>query len=674
MLLNTSEFQELAFNALKKSCARFMLTNMFGVTPTNSRTVRAACLLASFCLYVSSFSVLAETAADERVTLREKFQLAVKELRSGAGPSYQSLRKELTDYPLAIYLDALVIEGNLHYASADDMQAFMETAVDSPLAMRTLRSFVRHKVEDRRWQAILDVTDLRTDLSTELRCHRAHALVKRGRADEAIPTLNKTWSVGKSQIKACDPAFKTWFKYSGPTDDVVWERALKAADARNRYLLRYLQRFASVDLKRSLADLAEIYRRPDRVTQKVRGRAIHQRDVAYVGVKRLARVNPGKAHEALQELTQRFDFTADQLGEMTGLIARHSLFANSAAPVEWVRETLITLQEDELTEIYLRAQIEEADWARFREAYDWLSDRRKNTDEWQYWRAIAAAPGDAELAQSIFEKLARGRGFHAYLAATTLDMPLSLGVGGDSGDDSGDDQMPVKSAVVERVGELLALGMVWEARTEFRSGFSDPQVALALAELASSTNRHSWAIEAAAAAGAWDRVDLRFPIIYEDEFKNASDESGLPVESLLSVARRESALSPEAVSGVGARGLMQLMPTTARLTARKYNYRYSRSRLMRPGYNTAVGALYFADLIDNYDGNRVLALAAYNAGPTRVRRWREGELSVARWVDTIPFKETREYVRAVLAYNVIYNLKAGINAEFLTPSELASTY
>ena len=95
---------------------------------------------------------------------------------------------------------------------------------------------------------------------------------------------------------------------------------------------------------------------------------------------------------------------------------------------------------------------------------------------------------------------------------------------------------------------------------------------------------------------------------------------------------------------------------------------------MRPSYNTAVGALYYADLINNYGGNRVLALAAYNAGPNRVRRWREGDLSVARWVDTIPFKETREYVRAVLAYNVIYSLKAGIDVEFLTASELASNY
>lgn len=658
-----------------------MLTRMFNVVPTNSRIVRSACLLALLCGNLLSLSAIAESAPetfDETVEhSRQKFQLAVKELRSGAGPRYQLLRQELADYPLAMYLDALVIEGNLHYATADEMKTFMASAGDSPLAMRTLRSFVRHKVEDRRWQTIIEVTD-RSDLSTELSCHRAHALMNRRRASSAIPLLNNAWSVGKSQIKACDPAFKTWFKHSGPTDEVVWERALKAADARNSYLLRYLQRFASRDLKRSLADLAEIYRRPDRVTQKVRGRAVHQRDIAYIGVKRLARVNPGKAYNALQELKTRFDFETGQLSEMHGLIVRHSLFAKSAAPAQWILEQLMALDDDELTEIHLRATIETADWTGFREAYTWLSAEKQNTDEWRYWRAIAAGPGEAEFAQTTFEQLALGRGFHAYLAATTLAKPLSLGMASEVESELVSDvaqETAIEShAVVARVSELLALGMEWEARTEFRSGLDDPQIALSLSELAAESGRHSWAIEAAAAAGAWGRVDLRFPVVFEDEFENAAEESGLSVEALLAVARRESALSADAVSEVGARGLMQLMPSTARLTARKHNYRYSRSRLMRPGYNTAVGGLYYADLIDNYEGNRVLALAAYNAGPNRVRRWREGGLSVARWVDTIPFKETREYVRAVLAYNVIYSLKAGIAVEFLSESELAPNY
>ena len=636
-----------------------MLPEMFSCIFRNSRTVLVCCLLSLGPLVASATE--AEEAASQ-VSDRDKFKLAVKELRTGVGPRYQSLRRELEHYPLAVYLDALVIEGNLHYGKPEDVTAFMQVAGSSPIAMRTLRSFVRHKIEDRRWSDVVEVTE-GLMLSTELTCHRAHALLMRGDTAQATSLLNGVWTVGESQIKACDPAFDTWYRMSGPSDDVVWSRALNAADARNSTLLLYLKRFASAELKPSLDDLGEIYRRPDRVTLKTRGLLSRQRDIAHMGVKRLAKVNPKRALDAMQTLSKRFEFDQTQQTVMNSLIVRHSLFAKSAAPLDWVTSRLAELRDDELTEIYLRSTIAAADWPSFRMGYEWLSASRQTSDEWRYWRVMAAAPGEAERSQTELNALAAGRGFHAYLAAEILSLPPSLASHELIA------STPANNIDVARVRELIAVGMTSEAKSEFRAALDDPAVALSLAELAAESEWHSLAIEAAAAAQAWDRVDLRFPVVFSSEFANAAAESGLDIEELFAVARRESAMAPDAISEVGARGLMQLMPSTARLTARKHNYRYSRSRLMRPGYNTAVGALYYADLIKQYDGNRVLALAAYNAGPNRVRRWSEGTMSVARWVDTIPFKETREYVRAVLAYNVIYRLKAGKPAEMLNDRE-----
>ena len=204
----------------------------------------AYCLLSLGPLVTSATEV--EEAASQ-ISDRDKFKSAVRELRTGVGPRYQSLRQQLDHYPLAVYLDALVIEGNLHYGKPEDVKAFLQTAGRSPIAIRTLRSFVRHKIEDRRWDDVVEVTEGLT-LSTELTCHRAHALLMTRETADATPLLNRVWTVGKSQIKACDPAFKTWYRKSGPSDDVVWSRALKAADARNSTLLRYLKRFASAEL------------------------------------------------------------------------------------------------------------------------------------------------------------------------------------------------------------------------------------------------------------------------------------------------------------------------------------------------------------------------------------------------------------------------------------------
>ena len=353
-----------------------MLSEMFSCIFRNSRTVLVCCLLSLGPL------VAAATESEEapsQISDRDKFKLAVKELRTGAGPRYQSLRRALDHYPLAVYLDALVIEGNLHYGKPENVTAFLQAAGKSPIAMRTLRSFVRHKMEDRRWGAVVEVTEGLT-LSTELICHRAHALLMRGETAEATPLLNRVWTVGKSQIKACDPAFKTWYRKSGPSDDVVWSRALKAADARNSTLLRYLNRFASAELKPSLDDLGEIYRRPDRVTRKSRGSLTRQRDIAHMGVKRLAKVNPKRALDAMQALSKRFEFDAAQQTVMNGLIVRHSLFAKSAAPWNWVTSRLAELRDDELTEIYLRSTIAKADWPSLRTGYEWLSASRQTRD------------------------------------------------------------------------------------------------------------------------------------------------------------------------------------------------------------------------------------------------------------------------------------------------------
>ena len=199
-----------------------MLPEMFSCIFRNCRTGVACCLLSLGPLVASATEV--EEAASH-VSDRDKFKSAVRELRTGAGPRYKRLRQELDHYPLAVYLDALVIEGNLHYGKPEDVTAFLQTAGRSPIAMRTLRSFVRHKIEDRRWRAVVEVTE-GLSLSTELTCHRAHSLLIRGETAEAILLLNRAWTVGKSQIKACDPAFKTWYRKSGPSDDAVWNLSL----------------------------------------------------------------------------------------------------------------------------------------------------------------------------------------------------------------------------------------------------------------------------------------------------------------------------------------------------------------------------------------------------------------------------------------------------------------
>ena len=163
-------------------------------------------------------------------------------------------------------------------------------------------------------------------------------------------------------------------------------------------------------------------------------------------------------------------------------------------------------------------------------------------------------------------------------------------------------------------------------------------------------------VQTTIAADLWDALAWRFPAAYRDSFQRWGEATGVDPFLLLGIARRESAFNHEAVSPVGARGLMQLMPGTAAHVSRQLGIDTpSASGLFDPETNIRLGSHYISRMLDRYSGNRLAATAAYNAGPGRVDRWlSEAPQEFDLFVESIPFRETREYVQAVLAYQVIF--------------------
>ena len=206
---------------------------------------------------------------------------------------------------------------------------------------------------------------------------------------------------------------------------------------------------------------------------------------------------------------------------------------------------------------------------------------------------------------------------------------------------------------------------------------SDSQRQQQLAVLAADQGWHRMAIDAAARAEAWDALDLRFPMPYQETFAHFGAVQRVPYTELMAIARRESAFFPEARSPVGARGLMQIMPATGKQVASQLGRKHSSSALYDVEHNVLLGSAYYRQLLDRFDGNRIFALAAYNAGPHRVDRWRKksgGTVPLEVWVETIPFQETRNYVQAVLSYNVVFQYLQGDSRSMLTAAERQASY
>ena len=157
--------------------------------------------------------------------------------------------------------------------------------------------------------------------------------------------------------------------------------------------------------------------------------------------------------------------------------------------------------------------------------------------------------------------------------------------------------------------------------------------------------------------GYLNDVNLRFPLAYRQSFERAAEQSDVPLSLLYAVARRESSFITDAYSNAGAAGLMQLKPSTASYVAKR---RVSRHQLFQPNRNIELGARYLSRLFSKTDEHPVLSLAAYNAGIHKVERWLPKQaMSADAWVETIPYKETRNYIKAIYAYEQVYQARLG---------------
>ena len=606
---------------------------------------------------------------------RALYQRAAAELDSGAGNRYQGMRDALTDYPLEVDLDFSMKLGQLHDMTAEEASLFMASAKGTPLASRFLVAYLRHKAQDRRWQSFLDVLDAAPAMP-ELQCYYYRAKLATGDREVAFHGAERLWDVGFSQDDACDPLFDRWIASRGPSDDVIWSRALKAFDAKNGHLIRYVKRFAGVPLQQDLDELAAVYRRPSRVEGDHHQKSPRHADILVAGVVRLAQLSPARAYQTFRSLRDDAAFTEVHLRAVKAAIVRHSLFAErSPAPPEWVDAQVANLRDDDLTLIWLRKAIGNSEWQAVLEGVEWLSPDLRAKDRWRYWSARSLDSLGERDTGTLWKSLATSRSFHGFLAADRLSLDYQLNAALPA------TPLPTFSAPVRlgagRAQELMALGDRREAKEQWRHTLNQMQRAerARLGEVALERGWPDLATDAANAGASWDRLDLRFPRGYWQIFRSVAEELEVDPYELLAIARRESGLYPRARSKVGARGLMQLMPATARSVARARKEVYGGTNsLYDPPTNIALSATYYVNLLSRFEGNRVKALAAYNAGPSRVVRWTQKEMAIDQWVDSIPFGETREYVQAVLAYLVIYRARAEQPVSLLTASERETLY
>lgn len=637
-------------------------------------------LVAGIGLFVFSVSCLA--IPGQWSEERKHYESALEAIEKRQWSQFDRLRPALDQYPLAVYLDYQRLTSELDTITPAQATAFIDSSRDTPLANRFLSLYLHNAGKRRAWSDFLAVMPDEPS-AVVLKCYYHRAQLAQGNRDTAWAGARQLWVHGKSQPKACDPLFTQWMKDGGLDDATVWTRMLNAFDARQGKLMRYVARKASPALSDWSRKLLAVYAQPRSLrAQVLPPESPYSADIATHGLAYLARYNPEQALAHWQRYQQELTFTDEQSQYVEREIALRGLFARTASMDSWLRGALVRLGDDKLVEIRLRWALAEQDWTAVEATLPLLSEAARGDSNWRYWAAIVhEREGRAAESRALLAQLATERGYYSFRAADKLG--LSYAFNHQTLASPGDllAALPEHAqAVVQRIAELHYHEEENLAHSEWFTmlrGTADPAQKQQLAMLAADQGWYRMAIDAANRAKAWDALDLRFPQPYQSTFAQYADESKVPTTELMAIARRESAFFPQARSPVGARGLMQIMPATGKQVASSIGKRHRNSDLYEIEHNVHLGSTYYRQLLDRFGGNRIFALAAYNAGPHRVDRWRNGDgdaVPVDIWVETIPFRETRNYVQAVLAYNVVFGYLMGDTYTLLTPLEKQAVY
>lgn len=631
-------------------------------------------------LLMCAISLLALNPAvsDDLATQRTAYADAVAAIDLGHWTEYRRLRSTLDDYPLAIYLDYFTLSRQQEAIAPGEALDFIDRSAGSPLANRFLGRYLGELGKAQRWQAFLQAKPDEPN-STELKCYFFRAQLAQGNKEVAWEGATRLWVQGSSQPAACDPLFAAWRAEGGLTDSLVWTRLLNAFDARQASLLQFVANMASEQLRPWAGKLVTVYNQPNAVqTLQLPLQSTYAADIATRGLVLLAEQDPQTALAYWRELQPQWALSDAQVRQVESGIALQSLFDKTQAHRDWLDAALARLRDDKLTGIRLRWALAEQDWDAVERTLPLLSEAAQQENAWRYWQAVALERrGDTAAARAALEYLARQRDYYGFLAADRLGLPYAL------------NHQRLAQPEVSTVANLPALRRIEEltfhreprlAQSEWHALLEETTDRAQQHDLALLAERRGWhrmAIDAATRAEAWDALELRFPAAFQQTFEQHAAKRQVPSTELMAIARRESAFYPEAESPAGARGLMQVMPATAEVVAASLQQPHRLGDLSRIEHNVLLGSAYYRQLLDRFGGNRVYALAAYNAGPHRVDRWREQsspEVPVDVWIESIPYLETRNYVQAVLAYNVVFQYLAGIPQYLLTQQERQARY
>lgn len=597
-------------------------------------------------------------APDDLSQQRQRFLDARAALANGNGAKFKKLSEELRDYPLHPYLTAWQLERQ-RILPAREVREFLDTYGDTPFTLPVREQWLRQLVIAGRWDEYL--ADYRPSSHGELRCNYHYAQLRTGDTESAWGGARTLWLSPNRQEASCNRLFDEWEKAGGLTAELRRQRLDLILRSGNMAFAKQIASSQPEEERRRVELWEKIHHYPALITtdKQLQNDSADNRDIVAYGLQRLARRDAEETIRLWNRVQDSYAFSPEQRsGVLNALVLRLALNGDIAA-LDWYKQIPPAEVDNTSREFVIRIALRRQLWKEALAALRAMPDEDCANEEWQYWIARSLeALGNKSAAFDLYHSIADNSSYYGFLAADRLDVGYNLSHRPVSVDDATLEMLQQRPEMV-RAFELLQLNLTVEARREWESAVAamGPSERLAAGKLANHWGWHDRAAFTLAKADYFDDLEIRFPLAYTDVVMKEAEVNTLDPAWVMAVARQESAMMPDARSPAGALGLMQLMPATGkRIASQLKNGLNDVKQLLKPELNIRFGSYYLRALSDRFDGHKALATAAYNAGPSRVKQWmpEQQSLDADIWIDTIPYSETRQYVRRVLTYSVFY--------------------
>ena len=588
--------------------------------------------------------------------LDEQLLAAEEAYRSRDAKALDFYVPALKDHFLADYPQYWRLQLSLKDADPAHVNDFLDRYPDGPLAEKLRIDWLKQLGQNERWDAFAAHYPKLKQEDATLTCYELQRRAAGGDR-EATKQALPLWFTGNSQPESCDPLFAQLLGANLLSHEDVWSRLRLAAINGNAGVFTAANSYLSAQEAVDIRAFEKARHAPGTFLAKksLAPKTRAAREIIIFSVLQIARRDHGQAAVHWSALAPSFP-EKDQ-AEVWGQIAYQAAWAHDPAALNWYKKAGESALSDSQLAWKSRAALRAQNWPDVLNAIEHMSATEQQSATWRYWKARALKQmGKSAEARELFASLAHDAGFYGQLAAdeggAVMSNPTEVWKPGADEIKAMEDTIGVKRALY-----LNRLGLWQEGAKEWNAamrGLDDKQL-LSAAEVAHRAGWYDRAIYSAERTQTLHDFNLRFPTPYRHEISTGAKQNQLDEAWVYGLVRQESRFYAEAKSRVGAMGLMQLMPATARWIAQKLGVsKFRASDATTVDLNTAFGTYYLRHVLDDL-GHPVLATAGYNGGPRRAQRWRDTKpLEGAIYIETIPLNETRDYVKKVMANATSY--------------------